>query len=157
MSRPLRLDERKEHADAVDRAPQVDVDDPAPLFFRQRFDAPGGDDAGVVAHDVDGAERVERRVRQRSNVVEPGDVRTHADRVVSGLHELCCGGGGGGGVDVGDDHVHALGRETVDDRPTDARRASGDDSSPATKVVHGTVPGVNPARPPSTQRTLPVM
>ena len=49
--------------DAVDRSPQVDAEHPLPVVDRRLGDRGEEADAGVVAQDVDGAERVERRLR----------------------------------------------------------------------------------------------
>ena len=78
------LDEvRQERAVAVDDAPQVDLEHPAPLVLDDPLAArrPDAGDAGVVAQHVHAAERVDRRVAQAVDRVAVGHVRRNADRL----------------------------------------------------------------------------
>lgn len=58
--------------DGVDRAPELDADDPLPGVA-------GGVDAGVVDEDVDGAELVDRAVGEVLDGRRVGDVGGHAE------------------------------------------------------------------------------
>ena len=59
---PLGDEARQERLDAVDRSPQVDVEHPSPVIVGHLQDGPADGHAGVVEHDVHGAEGVERGV-----------------------------------------------------------------------------------------------
>ena len=71
-------DPRQERLDAVDRAPQVDVDRPAPVVVGHLEDRAADGDAGVVEHDVDRAEGVERGVGHRLHGLQRAHVADHA-------------------------------------------------------------------------------
>jgi hypothetical protein len=112
---PLALlaDQREEDAAAVEHAPQVQVQHPLPGTLRDVGEGRSGLDAGVVAQDVHGAEAFERRVGERLDLLgardvgaDAEDVRARrADRLDRGVERL--------GLDVGEDHLHALGRESL--------------------------------------------
>ncbi len=66
MAMPLGDEVRQERGQAVDDAPEVDVEHPVPLGQRELPEGPhgGGDHARVVAHDVDPAQLLQRLVSQ---------------------------------------------------------------------------------------------
>ena len=102
-----------------------------------------GPDAGVVAQHVDRTERVERRVAQRLERRELGDVGDDTDDVATLVAQLGRRSPSTGfGVDVGDDHAHALVGEPFDERATDAARAAGDDRDLAGELLHETAFGL---------------
>ena len=73
---------RQERLDAVDRTPQVDVDDPSPVVVRHVDDRPANGHAGVVEHDVHRPEGVERSIGHRRHFVQ----RAHVAHDPVGLH-----------------------------------------------------------------------
>ena len=95
--------------------------------------------AGVVAHEVDGAERSTRRVAQRApptrarttSVTTPITASPHCARqlVDRGVEQRL--------VDVGEHDLHALGEEALAERPSDAAAATGDDGDLPPEVLHG--------------------
>src|SRR5258708_12379018 len=65
---------RQETSYAVQHAHQIDVEHPAPVVERDQVDAATGGDAGIVADDVDVAERVECGLRGALDAGGVGDV-----------------------------------------------------------------------------------
>ena len=128
----------QEGVDAVDDAPQADVDDPLPVLEREVLDLAAPAHAGVVAHHVHGTEAVEHCVAQGQHAVGVGDVGAHAhhaELVRSRLQHRR--------LDVGDHHVHALGREPRGHGLPDPRCATGHDGNLSPNVVH-TLDGSEP-------------
>ena len=71
-------DPGEERLDAVDRSPQVDVDDPPPVVVGHLGHWPADRHPGVVEHDVHRAEHGERLVGQPLHRRERPDVARHA-------------------------------------------------------------------------------
>ena len=67
----------QERLDAVDRSPQVDIDDPPPVVVRHLGHWPADRDPGVVEHDVHGTEQAERLIGQALHRGERADVARH--------------------------------------------------------------------------------
>ena len=86
VGRALRLEHaRDERADPVQDPPEVHAERPLEVARRPLPDQAAREDARVVAEDVDLAERRERVVGERDDVLEAGDVGQHrADRVGRG-------------------------------------------------------------------------
>ncbi len=72
---------RQERLDPVDRSPQIDIDDKAPVVVAGPHDGTGVGDAGVVEHDVDLTEHPKRLVGQVADVVELAHVAPDTVRV----------------------------------------------------------------------------
>ena len=109
----MRPDMRKEGPDAVQHPHEVDVEHPSPGVERDVVDAAAASDSGIVADDVDVAERL---MTLRGGTLDAGGVGDVADDaahvrpdVAQGLH----GGGQRIGLDVGEHHPHARAREGV--------------------------------------------
>ena len=75
----LLLHERQEHLHPVDRAPQVDVDDPAPVLEADVVGRGRDADAGVVAQHVHGAEAIEGGLRPAPRPTRASTRRSSAD------------------------------------------------------------------------------
>ena len=130
---------RHEAADAVDDAHQVDAHHPAPLVERalpRRLAGAAAGDAGVVAEDVDGAERIERLARERFHGVRLRDV---ADDGGDGSARLLQRVGGFVErlrLDVREHHLHAVRGEPRGHALADAARRSGHDGDAVLELLH---------------------
>ena len=78
----------EEGADRMDRAPQVYAHHPLPVLARDLPAVSRDIDAGVVHEDVDRAEGVERRRRQRVHRCLVTDVGRHAQHVLALVRNL---------------------------------------------------------------------
>ncbi len=138
MAIPALLDHaRQERLDAVDRAPQVDVDHPAPVAVGDVSDRASIGDACVVEDQVHLAEQAEGFVGEVLDGVKLADVAQHTvcfravgaeplDRLVQrGL------------VDVGEHDPGTAASEFPRRRETDTARASGDYRSAPLESLHG--------------------
>jgi len=132
----LREHPRDEAADAVDHAPEVHPEDPLPVGERVLPDVLRDRDAGVVAHQVHGAVRVERPLRERLDVGGPGDVgHDREDGRSAGLH-LRLDARQRSGLDVGEDDLHPFRGERAGHGASDAARRAGHHGNLLVQVFH---------------------
>ena len=127
-----------ERLDAVDDAPDVDGEAPAPVVQRQlpHRHVFVGADAGVVAEHVDLAEGCDGAALELDHGFEARDVGDDADR--AWRHAMYRGDGAveRGLLDVGEHDVRAFAGEALGDREPDAAGAAGDDGGLSLEVLH---------------------
>jgi hypothetical protein len=144
----------------MDRAPQVDVDDPAPVFVRHLRDRTRHDNARVAEDDVNLAEQAEGLVREVDHVVEVPDVAHHAVRVKPLGVQPCHSPFQRRLIDVGKHHAGSAAGELGGGGQANAIGAAGDDCSAAREVrdesAHKTEPYFRQL-PASMGRVTPVM
>src|SRR5882724_44691 len=126
-----------EGLDAVHDAPEVDVHGVLPVGVRRGAELAHGGDAGVVAHDVHGAEAPLGCVGERAHALERGHVGRHGEHLGAALaerggHPLHCRP-----IDVGEHDVRAARSEGARHRCADPAAAAGDDGDPSLEGVHG--------------------
>ena len=130
-------DAGQERLDAVDRAPQVDVDRPAPVVVGHVEDRAADGDAGVVEHDVDLAEGIERGVGHRLHGLQRAHVADDAVGLGTVGAQLGDGAVEGALLDVGQHDLGPLRRQHLRRRQADPAGAAGDDGPLAVERVHG--------------------
>ena len=123
------LQDRQEDAGAVDDAPEVHVDDPAPVGLGEVGDAPERADARVVDDDVDGAEALHRRVGEGLDAAAVADVGLDGERA-----EVVGGPVQRRHLDVADHELRAGRGQAAGDAQPDARRAAGDHRNLAVQI-----------------------
>ena len=132
-----------ERVDAVDDAPEIDAEDPAPFLLGDLPDRAADAHPGVVVHEVGAAEVLQRSGRAgrgprpasetsvtTARTSAPSAARARRRRLEHGL------------LDVGQDELHALGGGAPGHRLADAAGPAGDHGHLAAQVLH--VPSVDP-------------
>ncbi|CAB4889214.1 unannotated protein [freshwater metagenome] len=117
--------------DAVDDAPQVDVEHPLPVIKREVSHATHRSDTGVIDNDVDLAESLNNAVCERLNGCGAGHVYLNA-------RHAKFGGGSGDSrfVHAGDDDGGAGFFQALRNSFANSRRTSGDDCDFSGEVLH---------------------
>jgi phosphoglycolate phosphatase len=133
---------RQETSDAVQHAHQIDVEHPAPVVERDQVDAAAGGDAGIVADDMDIAERVERGFRGALDACGIGDVADGAADIRPDRLQAFDGGLQRFGFDIGEHHFHAVLRKRLAERQSDTGGATGHKSRLAGQVPHRFASGI---------------
>src|ERR1700749_4212774 len=121
----------------MNRAPQVDVDHPAPVVVRHLSDRACDHDAGIAEDHVDLTEKTKRLIGQVDNLLEIPDVTHHAVRfeplglqVRDRLLQRRL-------IDIGQYDTRSPTCELGSGRETDTVCAAGDDGAFAFISVHG--------------------
>jgi hypothetical protein len=148
---------RQERFDAVDRSPQVHVDDPAPVVVAHLADRAADRDACVVEDDVDASEGSDDVIGER---VHRGVVRyvAHARFDPTGSHRIDCSGGRaeGGSLHVDEHQMRTATRKLLCGRKADAARAARHHRN-FVRVIH-VLPQLNsPLRARSERRSFAAM
>ena len=89
----------------------------------------------MVAHDVHGTERVDRRLAQSLDLLPLRDITHHGDPFDRGRHP-CCGLFERRNLDVGHHDPHPLGTEPAGHGQTDATGRSGHDDDLPRQLLH---------------------
>ena len=147
-------DARHEGADAVDDAPQVDVDDAVPVLERYLPGVAAVDDAGIVHRDVELPEVLDGRGPDALDGVGISDVGGDGQDLGALAGQSRRVRAQGVLVDVGHDDLHAGGDEAFDDGQPDATGRAGDDGGPSFQLLHGqSIVSEGVRRPPSSVPT----
>ena len=128
--------DRGEDAYAVDDAPEIHAERPAPVLLGRLPHDAERRDPGVVAHDVHYAERLERGAREPLDRLALRDVgRLRGDREPARA-ELVGSPGERGFVDVGEHELQPLCAERAGERAPEPRRCSGDHCDAVGEGLH---------------------
>src|SRR6266581_1698659 len=119
---------RQEGLEPVNHAPEVDAERPLPVPVGGRLEPTPDRHAGVVAEDVDTAERREGAVGERLHLGPVAHVGTDGERASAPRLDSLNGLGEAGLVDVGHDDGRAFRSEALGQSTTDAAGAAGDDA-----------------------------
>lgn len=128
-------DQRRDDLHAVDDAAQVYAQRAIPGFEVRFVGVAASADAGVVAEQMDSAERANALRGRRPDLVAVTDVRVDEVHVVAPgqslplLLEILL-------VEINDDHLHAEPEEVLHQPVADAACATRDERDPAGKVLH---------------------
>ena len=136
MAFALLLDQGQENVDAVDRTPQVDVDDPLPVGQLHLVGGGRDADASVVAQHVHPAIGVDRKVGKRLHLFKLRHIARPADNLGPGLGQFLGDPGECTLVEVADDQLRSGSGERPGHTETNAACSTGDDGHAALKVFH---------------------
>src|SRR5690348_949866 len=132
----MAFDQWREDFHAVDDAFEIDVEDPVPVPLADGAEGTADGDTGIVADDMDLAER-SNSVQCRA--AHAGAVR-HVDMHRRGFDlfggQLVCSTLCSAFVDVGKYDVHSSSAEGTRHAQTDSARAASDKGSPSPEVLH---------------------
>ena len=131
-----RLQARNESHDAVDRAAQVDAENPVPVLVRRHVHRAKDVDAGVVDEDVDLPEDLFGLVGRAHESVAVGDIeleRMHTSGCILEVRECLIAMRF---AHVGDDDLGAGRREGARDAEADATHAAGDEDDFVLEILH---------------------
>jgi hypothetical protein len=129
-----------EGLDAVDDAPEVDVDHPAPVVVGHAHDRAAHRDARVEEYDVHAAHRIECSVGQGVDRLAVADVAHDALRLHAERADLRDRGVERAALDVGEHEAHALARERLCGGEADTARAARDHRHPIPQLIHRAPP-----------------
>ena len=122
----LRDDALREGLDTVDHAPQIDVDDPAPVVVGHVHDRATHGNARVEEDDVNGAHLLESGIGERLHGRAVAHVAQHAFGSGALRAQLRNRGVERGALDVGEHEAHALACQRLRGREPDPAGATRD-------------------------------
>jgi hypothetical protein len=129
-------DVRKETADAVNDAHQIDVEHPSPIVERDIVDAAAGGDPGIVADYVDISECLVRRLCCTLDADGIGNVTADAAYIRPDMMQPFDGGRQRVGLDIGEHHFHAGLRKGPAEREPDTPGSAGHECCLARQLPH---------------------
>ena len=126
-----------ERAHSVDHAPNVHVEDPSPSVEVHLPERVSSDrNTGVVAHDMDVAEGLERTLREPLDVVRAGDIGAYPDRAHSDRRDVVDRRSQSILLHVGKRDVEAGTSEFEGERAPDSARGPRDDCALTRAELH---------------------
>ena len=121
-----------------EHAGEIHVERVAPVILGEHIDGgEGGDRRRVRHHDVDPAERLDRRLHSSPNRGGIADIARRGTRLSARVVQLGGDGGGRGRIDVETLHCGAFSRERPRDRRADPTARAGDHRNLAFQSSHG--------------------
>ncbi|BBF71980.1 hypothetical protein SBA_ch2_5130 [Sphingomonas bisphenolicum] len=105
----------KESVDAVDDAPQIDVEHPAPVIEGQIRDHADRAYAGIIAENMDCPMPIHDLIGESLNLIELADVRRDALDAELRAGRIDCAG-----INIGDDHPRTGGLQSFGNAPAHA-------------------------------------
>ena len=129
-------DVRKEAADAVQHAHQIDVEHPSPVVERDIVDAAGRGDTGIVANHMDISERLVRGFRRALDAEGVSNIASDAAYIWPKIVQAFDGGRQCAGLDIGEHHLHAGLRKGGAERKADTTGAACHECCLARQLPH---------------------